>query len=315
MEFVLNEYHHNISNEDMLNDVSRVARMLQKSTLTKKEYAKAGCYGADTICRRFGSWLKVLELCELESNQFQVAAAKSSHLHTAVSDNELLNDVFRVSQALGKKSFSSKEYNDLGKYSCSTIFKRFESWNDALEKAGLEPYKRVSEKRIDTVLLFEEIERMWVSLGRQPTVNDLKNGYSKYALNTFSRRFGGWRNALEAFVEWVNKEQSSVQTDGDDSGECAECGTTTQKNDCELPDSKLSLKHKTRREINLRLRFLVMKRDNFKCRICGASPAKDPKIELHVDHIVPWAKGGETTLDNLQTLCSKCNLGKSDLSE
>ncbi|WP_343324290.1 HNH endonuclease signature motif containing protein [Streptococcus sp. Marseille-P8640] len=36
-------------------------------------------------------------------------------------------------------------------------------------------------------------------------------------------------------------------------------------------------------------------------------------VVLHVDHIIPWSKGGETVLGNLQTLCSKCNLGKSDL--
>lgn len=56
-----------------------------------------------------------------------------------------------------------------------------------------------------------------------------------------------------------------------------------------------------------------MNRDNFSCVLCGCSPAKDPMIELHIDHIIPWVKGGETTFDNLQTLCSKCNLGKSDL--
>lgn len=56
-----------------------------------------------------------------------------------------------------------------------------------------------------------------------------------------------------------------------------------------------------------------IKRDNFKCCACGASPAKAPSVELHIDHIIPWSKGGETTIDNLQTLCSKCNLGKSDL--
>ena len=71
--------------------------------------------------------------------------------------------------------------------------------------------------------------------------------------------------------------------------------------------------HKTSRDINLRLRFRVLQRDNFKCCACGASPAKDPAVELHVDHITPWAKGGETVFENLQTLCSKCNLGKSDI--
>jgi 5-methylcytosine-specific restriction endonuclease McrA len=57
----------------------------------------------------------------------------------------------------------------------------------------------------------------------------------------------------------------------------------------------------------------VLQRDRFTCCACGASPALTPSIELHVDHIVPWSKGGETVLGNLQTLCSVCNLGKSNL--
>jgi 5-methylcytosine-specific restriction endonuclease McrA len=47
--------------------------------------------------------------------------------------------------------------------------------------------------------------------------------------------------------------------------------------------------------------------------MCGASPAKDPSVNLHADHIKPWSRGGETTLENLRTLCMKCNIGKSDL--
>lgn len=62
-----------------------------------------------------------------------------------------------------------------------------------------------------------------------------------------------------------------------------------------------------------RLRFEVLARDKFTCCFCGASPRKDPSITLHIDHILPWSKGGKTTLDNLQTLCSTCNLGKSDI--
>ncbi|MBR0162008.1 MAG: HNH endonuclease [Oscillospiraceae bacterium] len=46
---------------------------------------------------------------------------------------------------------------------------------------------------------------------------------------------------------------------------------------------------------------------------CGASPAKDSSVELHIDHIKPWSKGGETVMENLETLCSIWNLGKSDL--
>ncbi|MGE4613767.1 MAG: HNH endonuclease signature motif containing protein, partial [Planctomycetota bacterium] len=35
-------------------------------------------------------------------------------------------------------------------------------------------------------------------------------------------------------------------------------------------------------------------------------------VPIHVDHIVPLSKGGETTLDNLQVLCIDCNLGKGN---
>ena len=61
------------------------------------------------------------------------------------------------------------------------------------------------------------------------------------------------------------------------------------------------------------MRAQVLIRDNCICQMCGISPAKDPSVILHVDHVKPWSKGGETVLENLRTLCLKCNIGKSDL--
>lgn len=80
----------------------------------------------------------------------------------------------------------------------------------------------------------------------------------------------------------------------------------------EKDTSNNAIKHRTKRDASVKLRFDVFKRDNFKCCACGASPAKDVNVELHIDHIFPWSKGGETEIDNLQTLCSRCNIGKSD---
>jgi 5-methylcytosine-specific restriction endonuclease McrA len=71
--------------------------------------------------------------------------------------------------------------------------------------------------------------------------------------------------------------------------------------------------HRTGRDPSLRLRFRIQKRDNFSCRACGASPALTPGLELHVDHIIAWSVGGETVEENLQTLCERCNLGKSNV--
>jgi 5-methylcytosine-specific restriction endonuclease McrA len=71
-------------------------------------------------------------------------------------------------------------------------------------------------------------------------------------------------------------------------------------------------KHKTKREISERLRFRILMRDGFSCKSCGRSPVKELGVELHVDHIIPWSKGGETVPDNLETKCEKCNLGKGN---
>jgi hypothetical protein len=65
-----------------------------------------------------------------------------------------------------------------------------------------------------------------------------------------------------------------------------------------------------RLSISLKQRYSVLKRDKFRCRICGNSA--DNGATLEIDHVVPVAKGGTNDFANLQTLCFECNRGKSD---
>lgn len=68
-----------------------------------------------------------------------------------------------------------------------------------------------------------------------------------------------------------------------------------------------------RRIMTASMRYNVLHRDNFRCVLCGAS--SQDGVQLHVDHIVPLAKGGKTEMDNLRTLCDRCNLGKGSKIE
>ena len=67
-----------------------------------------------------------------------------------------------------------------------------------------------------------------------------------------------------------------------------------------------------RKTISPKLKLKVMKRDNYKCLICGKSPAIYPELPLEVDHILPVSKGGTNDIENLQTLCFYCNRGKGN---
>lgn len=81
---------------------------------------------------------------------------------------------------------------------------------------------------------------------------------------------------------------------------------------CELlPNKQVKSKRRKRTHIPKGMRHEVFKRDNYTCCECGAR--KDDGATLHVDHIIPVSKGGSDELDNLQTLCSDCNLNKSDV--
>jgi len=54
------------------------------------------------------------------------------------------------------------------------------------------------------------------------------------------------------------------------------------------------------------VKLLVWARDGGACVRCGA------KTALHFDHVIPVAKGGGNSAENIQILCAKCNLRKSD---
>jgi HNH endonuclease len=53
----------------------------------------------------------------------------------------------------------------------------------------------------------------------------------------------------------------------------------------------------------------VLKRDEYRCMICGQRPADDVNIQLHAHHIRPYGKRGVTTGNNLISLCHTCHAG------
>lgn len=296
MKFKLDPYHRNISDEELLADLRRVAQNNDKNTLTKAEYNENGKYHCDTFRRRFGSWFSAL------SN----AGLNKSRSHYNIPENKCLDDLRRVAIKLGRDSVTRNEYKDHGKYSPTPFIRHFGSWFSALDRAGL---KKTCNYNVSIEEYFENLESLWRTLGRQPRYSEVRKPFSKYSSSAYEKRFGSWRKALEAFVDYVNREENRDQ--GQQIPKTSTLYDTPKAN--RLPESRKLVRPKTSRTPSWRLRFLVMRRDNFRCCNCGKSPANTTGIILHIDHVAAWSKGGETVLENLQTLCQKCNIGKSDL--
>lgn len=65
-----------------------------------------------------------------------------------------------------------------------------------------------------------------------------------------------------------------------------------------------------RRLMTPKFRQEILTRDNHICKLCENSTNNEPNLLLEVDHIIPLSKGGLTIIENLQTLCWKCNRSK-----
>ncbi|MDQ1244673.1 MAG: endonuclease [Campylobacterota bacterium] len=207
-----------------------------------------------------------------------------------VSNKEMIDDLKSVAKKLQKTTVTQKDYGVNGSFDYTTVSRRFGTWNNALKEASL---SFSNESNISDERLYENILSLWQHFGRQPRRSDLTSKISIFSQSPYNRRFKTWTNSLQNFVNYANGEDLNLPT--------------------QIENNTKDKTKNTGRDPSLRLRYKVLLRDNFTCKQCGASPAKDQSIELHIDHIIPWSKNGETTLENLQTLCSSCNLGKSNL--
>jgi len=292
--FALTPRNHILSDADLIGDMRRVAKQLGVSALSRAQYTANGRYNGDNIAKRFGGWKRALDQAGLSSPQ-----------RPAATSEQLLQDLRRVAADLGVTSLSMAQYKAKGMFSEHPFREHFGTWAQAVRQSGIE-LPTAYRARIQDEEYFRNLEHVWITLGRQPRFGEMERPLSQYSVKAYEHRFGSWRLALEAFVHYAN--QTEIQPSED---KLSQDPRTIPKEP--QPGRQPRASHRTRRAPGHRLRFQVMKRDHFKCRACGRSPATDERIILHVDHIVSWDAGGETILDNLQTLCDACNLGKSNL--
>lgn len=213
---------------------------------------------------------------------------------TEYTDEALLDELRRTSAILGGRPLTQGAFtNTSRKVHAQTLIRRFGTWRETLAKAGLEHCFRPPIHTEHASL--ENIAEVWTHYGRPPEYRERFRPPSKIQGKTYVYRWGTWRRALKAFADWANAEEQLLATQA------------------EAPQQSPIATNRTEadyRDVRPGLRFRVFKRDNFRCIACGRSPATHLNIELHADHVLAVANGGKTVIENLQTLCQGCNLGK-----
>lgn len=286
MKYVLDPDNRGCSDDVLLDDLRQVANQLGRNSLTKALYNGSGRFSAATMQKRFGSWNTALERTGLD-------VAK----RISIPNRELLEDLKIAARTLGVRVLTTADYSRIGNFSVPTVQRAFGSWQRALEEAELEVSEAWHLKTPDEEL-HSNLATVWEFVGRQPMKSDMVQPISRVSAHSYVRRFGSWRSALQAFVAVANQSETERIS------EAAEAPTR---------EASTPAPRRTPRDPGWKLRFIVNRRDHFRCCACSRSPATHYGVVLHVDHVVPWREGGETVLGNLQTLCEVCNIGKGSL--
>lgn len=203
-----------------------------------------------------------------------------------ITDSQMIDSLQRF-YSISKKPFTTKEYDAWNGRICTSqaIFRRFGSWRNALSRVGI--IHGIRAHTYTTQELLDNLELVWRELGCPPGKRMLARYGYHISERPYINRWGSVSNAcrlLKSFKEGKIDESQLLARQ----------------------------EERTRKTMPLRLRWIVMQRDNFQCVKCGKRP---PEVQLEVDHILPWSRGGTDEESNLRTLCDICNSGKSNQRE
>ncbi len=190
----------------------------------------------------------------------------------------IVGELKRVADLLGTTTLTAKDLEKHGRAKYHAVRNQFGSLRKALDAAGLKSTRFVGGSDEEILQL---VRNLWVATlrdhGRRPRTLDVGKYGLPIAAATVIARFGTWKRAL----------------------------ILAAQSDAGGPVSERTAPRPRRRLVSAHHRYLVFKRDLYRCRICQRAG-----VEIEVDHIVPLSQGGADNMDNLQTLCRDCNRGK-----
>lgn len=174
------------SKETLLEEMQRLVS--DGSPPTAREMDEEGAFSARTYIDRFGSWNTALEAAGYESHLEYVDASKE----------DMISEIRHLHDDLGRVP-TTRDMQEHGEYTASRYFSNFESWNAAVEEAGLIPHECLTnpnEIRISASELLSELRRVADIVDGRPTTEDMRED-GEYGTKPYYNRFGSWNRAVE----------------------------------------------------------------------------------------------------------------------
>ncbi len=211
---------------------------------------------------------------------------------------KMLDELEKAARNFNYIEFGWRDFDSVAGISATVVKKEFGSWKKALSALkeslklkgmNLSPRPFAPNRIHPGKDMFEEMDRIWHKLGHRPSRNEWESSEPRISYGTYKQRFGGWQSACLKFIEYKMGGQILSDEEIEDK--------KTLKN--HKAGTEIVVKSGRSRMITLADRLKVLDRDNFRCVLCGRTPATELGVKLHIDHKVPFSQGGESKIDNL----------------
>ncbi|WP_394742940.1 homing endonuclease associated repeat-containing protein [Natronococcus roseus] len=129
---------------------------------------------------------------QFSSNWGMRSHHKQVHGENVISNEDILEWIRDTAEELERTPTQTEVEEHVEQFNVGMCYNRFESWNEALQKAGFELNLARNPTRED---LLSEIEIVRKKIGRVPTTEEMDN-HGRYSSTTYWKAFGEWSNAL-----------------------------------------------------------------------------------------------------------------------
>jgi hypothetical protein len=172
-----------LSRERLIEDLQAFAAELGE-TPTRTQMNDDGPHSSTPYYTEFGSWNDALEAAGLGTNH-----------RNDVPDEELIEALRDLDEELDR----TPRFEDMaehGAFAPTTYVRRWGSWPEVKEAAGLDPETRTS-RRVEREELIDALQELAGELGKPPTQEEMKD-LGPYSHRPYYREFGAWNDALRA---------------------------------------------------------------------------------------------------------------------
>lgn len=166
------------------------------------------------------------------------------------------------------------------------------TWESQTHFVGWADGKPGAELRKPRIVDPHGVLRAWQSMGRMAVVVNTKEQFAFYMFH-----FGGVALVERSVAEECLADQLTISEcvrEGFGSGFSSE-GDIVQRSKKRFAPPKA--------------RMEILRRDGYRCGICGRGPDDSEDLRLHLHHIQEHSRGGPTLPWNLITLCQTCHEG------